>query len=127
MRAAIADPGRYAIEPKVDGVRGLVAFAPGGHLETRNRRGERRQWLRAQPLAHELRRLGRRLPVLHDGTVLMANSGAREQLRNDGEGHRPRIAGPTFDGLGETAGLYSRPPLRGHRVALRHHWRRTHA
>ena len=70
LRAAIAEPGRYAIEPKVDGVRGLVVFAPGGELETRNRRGERRQWLREQPLAVELRRLGRRLPILHDGTVL---------------------------------------------------------
>jgi ATP-dependent DNA ligase len=29
-----------------------------------------RGWLRDQPLARELRRLGRRLPILHDGTVL---------------------------------------------------------
>ena len=49
---------------------GSSFFAPGGDLETRNRRGERRQWLREQPLAVELRRLGRRLPILHDGTVL---------------------------------------------------------
>jgi hypothetical protein len=26
LKLAIADPSRYAIEPKVDGVRGLVAF-----------------------------------------------------------------------------------------------------
>jgi hypothetical protein len=42
LRAAIADPTRYAIEPKVDGVRGLVVFEPDGMLTTRNRRGEAR-------------------------------------------------------------------------------------
>src|SRR4051812_6930202 len=70
LRSAIAEPGRWAIEPKVDGVRGLVAFLPDRTVETRNRRGERRTWLRGQPLDTALRRLGRRLPILHDGTVL---------------------------------------------------------
>ena len=34
LKAAIADPDRYACEPKVDGVRGLVVYGPDG-LETR--------------------------------------------------------------------------------------------
>jgi hypothetical protein len=42
--AAIVDPERWAIEPSVDGVRGLVIFE-GGQIDTRNRRGELRQWL----------------------------------------------------------------------------------
>jgi hypothetical protein len=44
LRAAIADPDRYACEPKIDGVRGLVVYSPGGLLETRNRHGTGR-WL----------------------------------------------------------------------------------
>lgn len=70
LQAAIADPLRFVIERKVDGVRGLVVFGPGGLLETRNRHGQARQWLHGQPLHHALQRLGRCLPVLHDGTVL---------------------------------------------------------
>src|SRR5688500_7440791 len=70
LRLAIADPGRNAIEGKVDGVRGLVTFEPGGLLGTRNRRGDVRQWLRGQPLEGALRRLGNRLPILWHGTVL---------------------------------------------------------
>ena len=69
LHAAIAEPTRFAMEAKVDGVRGLVVF-DGGRIETRNRRGERRHWLHGQPLEVALRRLGRRLPLLHDGTVL---------------------------------------------------------
>jgi hypothetical protein len=42
LRLAIADPGRFACEPKVDGVRGLVVYQPDGWLETRNRSGQRR-------------------------------------------------------------------------------------
>ena len=30
LRLAIREPERFAIEPKVDGVRGLVAFVPDG-------------------------------------------------------------------------------------------------
>ena len=30
MREAIADPDRFACEPKVDGVRGLVTYSIGG-------------------------------------------------------------------------------------------------
>ena len=39
LKLAIAEPDRYVIEPKVDGVRGLVAFLPDRTVETRNRRG----------------------------------------------------------------------------------------
>jgi len=31
LKLAIADPDRYAIEPKVDGVRGLDGVPPGRH------------------------------------------------------------------------------------------------
>jgi ATP-dependent DNA ligase len=44
LRQAIADPDRYACEPKVDGIRGLVVYGPEHTIETRNRRGERRDW-----------------------------------------------------------------------------------
>lgn len=70
MRAAIADPHRFAIEPKIDGVRGLVVFRPDGVVETRNRRGQVRDWQRHRPFAAGLRRLADRLPILWDGTVL---------------------------------------------------------
>lgn len=70
LRQAIADPGRYAFEPKVDGVRGLVCYQPDGTIETRNRRGERRNWLRADEFEAGLRRLARRLPNVWRGTVL---------------------------------------------------------
>jgi bifunctional non-homologous end joining protein LigD len=70
LKRAIAEPDRYAFEVKVDGFRGLVAFHPDGSLTAHNRRGERRQWLRGQPLDLALRRLGRRVPILHEGTVL---------------------------------------------------------
>lgn len=70
LKMAIADPDRYAIEPKVDGDRGLVAFVPRGIMETRNRRGVRRDWLRGDGFEAGLRRLAQRLPILWDGTVL---------------------------------------------------------
>jgi ATP-dependent DNA ligase len=70
LRAAIADPERYVVEPKVDGVRGLVSFAPSGALETRNRHGIRRDWLRGDDFERGLRRLGDRLPILWEGSVL---------------------------------------------------------
>jgi ATP-dependent DNA ligase len=70
LRAAIADPERYIVEPKVDGVRGLVTFAPGRIVETRNRNGVRRDWLRGDAFEAGLRRLADRLPLLWDGTVL---------------------------------------------------------
>ncbi len=70
LRAAIAQPERWAIEPKVDGVRGLVVFTPEHVVETRNRRGERRDWQRHPGFARGLRRLPTRLPILWDGTVL---------------------------------------------------------
>jgi ATP-dependent DNA ligase len=68
--AAIAKPQRFAIEPKVDGVRGLLAFLPDGTMETRNRRGIRRDWLRGDSFETGLRRLAQRLPILWEGTVL---------------------------------------------------------
>lgn len=70
LRAAIADPDGWAVEPKVDGVRGLVVFQPDGSLETRNRRGIRRDWLRGDGFEAGLRRLGEVLPLLWRGTVI---------------------------------------------------------
>jgi ATP-dependent DNA ligase len=70
LRQAIADPDRFACEPKVDGVRGLVIYQPGRSVEMRNRRGERRDWLRGDAFETGLRRLGDRLPNLWRGTVL---------------------------------------------------------
>jgi ATP-dependent DNA ligase len=70
LKLAIADPHRFAIEPKVDGVRGLLAFLPDGTMETRNRRGIRRDWLRGDSVERGLRRLAHKLPILWDGTVL---------------------------------------------------------
>jgi bifunctional non-homologous end joining protein LigD len=70
LKLAIAEPDRFAIEPKVDGVRGLLAFLPDGTMETRNRRGIRRDWLRGDSFERGLRRLAQKLPILWDGTVL---------------------------------------------------------
>lgn len=70
LRKAIADPERFACEPKVDGVRGLVVYGPERTIETRNRRGERRDWLRGDAFEAGLRRLAQRLPNVWRGTVL---------------------------------------------------------
>ena len=69
LYAAIVEPQRYAIEPKVDGVPGLVAFLPGGLLETRTRRGERRQWLHRHPPAEKSQRSLKRLSAQTMTTV----------------------------------------------------------
>jgi ATP-dependent DNA ligase len=69
LRAAIADPERFACEPKVDGVRGLLVF-DGDDLAMHNRRGVRRDWLRGDDFEAGLRRLAARLPNLTRGTVL---------------------------------------------------------
>jgi ATP-dependent DNA ligase len=69
LRAAIAEPERFACEPKIEGVRGLVVYGPDG-IETRNRRGERRDWLRRDGFERGLRRLADRLQILWRGTVL---------------------------------------------------------
>jgi bifunctional non-homologous end joining protein LigD len=66
---AAADPDRWAIEPKVDGVRGLVVYDVD-RLETRNRRGVARDWLRGDAFEAGLRRLADRLPILWHGTIL---------------------------------------------------------
>ena len=70
LRQAIADPDRFACEPKVDGVRGLAIYQPGRVLEIRNRRGEKRDWLRGDGFEAGLRRLADRLPNVWQGTVL---------------------------------------------------------
>jgi ATP-dependent DNA ligase len=70
LRAAIADPDAFAIEPKVDGVPCLLAFQPQRTLETRNRRGIRRDWLRGDTFEEGLRKLPESLPILWCGTVL---------------------------------------------------------
>ena len=49
LRQAIANPERFACEPKVDGVRGVVIYQPGRVLEMRNRRGEKRDCSEAMP------------------------------------------------------------------------------
>jgi hypothetical protein len=51
-------------------VRGLLAFLPDGTMETRNRRGIARDWLRGDAFEAGLRRLAQRLPILWEGTVL---------------------------------------------------------
>jgi hypothetical protein len=45
MQAAIAEPDAWVLEPKVDGVRGLLVF-DGERMELRNRHGIRRDWQR---------------------------------------------------------------------------------
>jgi ATP-dependent DNA ligase len=70
LRLAIAEPERYAIEPKVDGVRGLIVYRPDGTIEARNRAGRSRTWFRYPPFAHGVRALAERLPILWAGTVL---------------------------------------------------------
>jgi hypothetical protein len=47
-----------------------VAFLPDRKMETRNRQGIRRDWLRGDGFETALRRLAQRLPILWDGTVL---------------------------------------------------------
>jgi hypothetical protein len=61
LKLAIAEPRKWVLEPKVDGVRGLLAFLPDRTMETRNRRGIRRDWLRGDPFGGGLRRLAQRL------------------------------------------------------------------
>ena len=51
-------------------MRGLGVYQAGGHLETRNRYGVRRDWLRGDGFERGLRRLADRLPMLWEGTVL---------------------------------------------------------
>lgn len=70
LRDAARDPDRWAIEPKVDVVRSLVVYESGQRLETRNRYGVRRDWLRGDGFEGGLRRLTDRLPLLWHGTVL---------------------------------------------------------
>ena len=69
LRTAIAERERFASEPKVDGVRGLLAF-DDNFRGMHNRRGERRDWLRGDEFEAGLRRLTARLPILTRGTVL---------------------------------------------------------
>jgi ATP-dependent DNA ligase len=70
LRTAIAHPERMVIEPKVDGVRGLVVYRDDRTVETRNRHGVRRDWLRGDDFEAGLRRLADRLPLLWSGMVL---------------------------------------------------------
>jgi hypothetical protein len=70
LRLAIAEPERYAIEPKVDGVRGLIVYRPDRRIEARNRSGRSRDWFRHRPFAQGIRALADRLPILWDGTAL---------------------------------------------------------
>jgi ATP-dependent DNA ligase len=100
LRAAIADPERFACDPKIDGVRGLVVYGPSG-IETRDRRGERRDWLRADKFERGLGRLANRLPILWEGTVV--DGADRWAVRNNDGGalrskrHRPELRFVAFD------------------------------
>ena len=69
MQSAIAEPDAWVLEPKVDGVRGLLVF-DGERMELRNRHGVRRDWLRGDAFESGLRRLANHLPMLYRGTVL---------------------------------------------------------
>ena len=70
LRAAIAAPERYAIEPKVDGVRGMLAFE-GDNITIRNRKGMvRERWLACQPFQRGLSTFADSLPLVRNGTVL---------------------------------------------------------
>lgn len=53
IRQAIADPARFANEPEVDGMPGLVVYREGRVLEMRNRSGEHRHWLRGDGFEYE--------------------------------------------------------------------------
>jgi bifunctional non-homologous end joining protein LigD len=70
LATAIDDPTRYAIEPKVDGVRGLITYQPDGSIEARNRGGKLRDWFRDPVFRDGLARLAQRLPLIRRGTVL---------------------------------------------------------
>ena len=70
LEAAIAEPECFAIEPKVDGVRGLICYLPDRTIEARNLGGQKREWFRHEPLRRGVRQLAERLPILWDGTVL---------------------------------------------------------
>ena len=70
---AIADPDRWAIEPKVDGVRGLVAYLPDGTLEMRNRPGIPRDWLRGDGFEAGVLGLAERLPLQWEEPSWMAS------------------------------------------------------
>lgn len=113
LHAAIAEPERFACEPKVDGVRGLVVYQPGGSIETRNRRGQRRDWLRRDAFEGGLRRLANRLPILWQGTVLDGElvadrfAGTMAALLGS-KRHRDRLRFVVFD-LPVVAGVDLRP------------------
>jgi bifunctional non-homologous end joining protein LigD len=70
LRAAVHEPERYVLEPKVDGVRALVTFQ-GGSIQVRGLRGHRRLRRRGfRELRAELEALAERLPVLRAGSTL---------------------------------------------------------
>ncbi len=77
LREAIGDPGCFACEPKVDGMRGLVVYPPERALQMGNRGGEKRDWLRRDSFEAGLGGLADRLPNVGDGTVLDGEETAR--------------------------------------------------
>jgi ATP-dependent DNA ligase len=102
LRAAIVEPERYACEPKVDGVRGLVVYGPDRTLETRNRSGIRRDWLRGDAFEGGLRRLAHRLPILWHGTAIEGelSAGRFETTMAalfGSKKHRPDLRSVAFD------------------------------
>jgi hypothetical protein len=97
LHAAIAGLDRFACEPKVNGVRTLVVYGSDG-LETRNRGGIRRDWLRGDDFERGLRRLADRLPILWRGTVAPTWRSARAR-DSDGPGPRTIVGSEPPDGL----------------------------
>jgi hypothetical protein len=67
----LADPGRFAVEEKFDGFRGLVSILPGGRFEIRNRDGVNTGRIENTPgLRAALMALVAKAPSLAAGTLL---------------------------------------------------------
>jgi hypothetical protein len=67
----LADPGRFAVEEKFDGFRGLVSILPGGRFEIRNRDGVNTGRIENTPgLRAALVALVDKVPALATGTLL---------------------------------------------------------
>jgi ATP-dependent DNA ligase len=101
LRPAIADPERFACEPKVDGVHGLLVF-DGDDLALHDRRAERRDWLRGDTFEAGLRRLTAKLPILTRGTVLdgeltMGRFGTTMSALMESKRWRPDLRFVVFD------------------------------
>lgn len=71
VNRALAQPGRYAVEQKYDGVRALITFLPDKTIVIRNRYGENKGRLSNTPrLEAALRELAEWVPGLWQGSVI---------------------------------------------------------